>query len=189
MHDEFCAASGLPKAEISRLPLEDGTVDRVVILAVLHHFTIEERAQLYAECMRVLRPGRGRMIVADVIDGSPQARWLNGFVDEFCPQGHKGRFFTAADADLMLDCGFGTVSVRRTRHHWFFATHADRTAFLRGIFCLGEDAPLDASIAETLRRTPSGGPLRGPGEPSARPAKESGRTPSEAKESMRPLVR
>lgn len=152
LHAEFGKASNLPVVDPSVLPFPDDSVDRVVVLAVLHHFSQAERRRLYAECRRVLRRSTGRLIVADVIRNSPQARWLNGFVDAHCPTGHRGEFFDAADADPMLDAGFSEVTLSRSAHSWRFDRPEDRDSFLRGLFCFPEGTPIDAGLAEVFGR-------------------------------------
>ena len=76
-------------AEITDVPLGDGSIDHVVSLAGLHHEPSLPR--VFDEMRRLLRP-RGRAVLADVAIDTPPARFLNGFVAENCPLGHDGRF-------------------------------------------------------------------------------------------------
>ena len=40
--------------KFENLPFESGSFDRIVIFAMLHHISVEERAILYKECVRLL---------------------------------------------------------------------------------------------------------------------------------------
>src|SRR5436190_15029445 len=64
-------------AEITNVPLPDGSVDYVVSLAGLHH---EPSLPLvFNEMRRLLKPG-GRVVLMDVAVDTAPARFLNGFV-------------------------------------------------------------------------------------------------------------
>jgi len=115
----------------------DGSVDVVVSIAGLHHFSHDERAQLYAQCHRVLRPNGGLLVLGDVGVGSAQAAFLNGFVDAHTPTGHRGIFFERDGADLCeLKRRFGEVHVTQESYHWNFDSQEHRTRFCHRLFRL-----------------------------------------------------
>ncbi|HEX5851701.1 MAG TPA: class I SAM-dependent methyltransferase [Solirubrobacteraceae bacterium] len=103
----------------TRLPMADGSFDRVVASLVLHHLTMEEKRAALAEARRVLRPG-GRLHVADW--GAPQdplmraaflaLRTLDGF--ERTRAHARGELPT-----LIAQAGFSDVRLRdRLRTGW-----------------------------------------------------------------------
>lgn len=118
--------------EFENLPFESGSFDRIVILAVLHHISIEERVVLYKECLRLLVPG-GRLIISDVIRGSPQDYWLNGIVNRYNSNGHHGLFFNESDAELIRLVGFD-VECQRVSYYWYFRNLVEMEDFIINLF-------------------------------------------------------
>lgn len=118
--------------EFDNLPFESGSFDRIVILAVLHHISIEERAILYKECMRILVPG-GRLIISDVIRDSAQDYWLNGIVNRYNSNGHHGLFFNESDAQLIRLAGFD-VECERVSYYWYFRNLVEMEDFIINLF-------------------------------------------------------
>jgi SAM-dependent methyltransferase len=118
--------------EFENLPFENGSFDRIVILAVLHHISIDERAILYKECMRILAPG-GRLIISDVIRNSIQDYWLNTIVNKYNSNGHRGVFFNESDARLMRSAGF-YAECERVSYHWYFRNLVEMEDFIINLF-------------------------------------------------------
>ena len=79
---------------LQEIPLPDASVDVMLSLAGLHH--LANRAAVYAEWARLLRPG-GQLAVADVTEDTGTAEFLNGFVDKHTPGGHEGMFIGSAE--------------------------------------------------------------------------------------------
>lgn len=134
----------------------DASVDAVLGLAGLHH-SEDPRATL-AECRRVLRPG-GWLGLCDVVAGSAEARWLNGFVAEHHPGGHDGIFFApAALAALAREAGFVVQSCTVRRVPWRFPDRRALVRFCRGLFGLAVDErALDRAIGRHLEVRTEGG--------------------------------
>jgi len=118
--------------EFENLPFESGSFDRIVILAVLHHVSVGERAVLYKECMRLLVPG-GRLVIADVISDSIQDYWLNMIVNRYNSNGHCGVFFDESDAQLIRSVGFD-VECERVSYHWYFRNLVEMEDFIINLF-------------------------------------------------------
>mgnify|MGYP001589438222 CR=1 FL=1 len=71
------------------LPLPDSSVDAVVTLANFHHIVDKQRA--FLEFSRILKH-RGRLVLGDILDGTPLQKYFDGPVDRFCSTGHKHKF-------------------------------------------------------------------------------------------------
>lgn len=72
--------SGTPAPDLhvqdgSLTPLATGSIDLVIISAVLHHVPLEDRLGVYTELQRVLRPG-GRLVVFEHNPLNPVTRYV-----------------------------------------------------------------------------------------------------------------
>jgi len=136
LNRSFSEKTGIPYYDLSSpLPFGDGTFDRIVILALLHHFTNDERLKLYSECYRVLKTD-GKLIISDVIKGSAQDRWLNTVVDKWNSNGHKGMFFDEKDAELIANSGYCDIEIYRENYRWYFDDTLQMLDFVKNLFGL-----------------------------------------------------
>jgi len=132
----FAQIRGLSAFDYQRLPVEDGSLDKVMINASLHHVSLEDRTILYREVRRILSHTRSSLfVVADVRRGSKEDRWLNEVVDKYNPNGHCGIFFDESDADLFRECGFQTV-VKEKTYQWWFQDRGELCDFVKHLFYL-----------------------------------------------------
>ena len=119
---------------LTNIPLENNSVDRIIILTSLHHVELKERETVYKELGRVLKKD-GLLVIGDVIKDSSQARLLNEFVDKWNSNGHKGIFFNEEDSNLLEKCGF-KVDVTAKNYNWNFKNKLEMSDFVLNLFGL-----------------------------------------------------
>jgi SAM-dependent methyltransferase len=125
------AAGATMNAPITAVPLESGSVDYVISLAGLHHEA--DLLAVFSEMRRLLKPG-GRVVMADVAEGTGPARFLNGFVDRNSPQGHDGRFLDGATAPLVEQAGLAVMDDQLVEVPWLFGSREDAGRFCENLF-------------------------------------------------------
>lgn len=136
-NSEFSKICNIPLCSFNQLPFQNDTIDKFLILALLHHFTIEERDILYKEIFRSLKKD-GVFVLSDVIINSKQDIWLNQVVDKFNPFGHKGKFFDENDKNLLLKNNFD-VKVSHKKYFWEFTDENEMIQFMKHLFYLQID--------------------------------------------------
>lgn len=121
-------------SSIDQIPLPDHSVDVIASLAGLHH--IENREDVFSEWRRLLKYD-GQVAVADVREGSGPAKFLNIFVDQYTPQGHKGIFFPEGEFSGHLSkLGFDRVEEKSVVVPWYFDRLEDMAEFCSDLFYL-----------------------------------------------------
>jgi SAM-dependent methyltransferase len=125
--------------------LGEGTVDHVVSLAGLHH--AESRASVFAEMQRILRPG-GTLCIADVMEGSSVARFLDECVDSYNSMGHSGDFLRDTWLTELNAAGFIDVNRRDESFGWNFRDEEEMVSFCRLLF--GMDRASDEEIRQGI---------------------------------------
>lgn len=148
-----CGQRSLPGDEsflapCQAVPLPGASVDAVCSLAGLHH--LQDRPAVYAEWFRVLRPG-GRVVLADVAEGTAVAEFLNGFVDRYNPLGHAGRFLAAHDQAALHEVGFSKITCEDVHYAWQFRDPEHVTGFCLDLFGLDRVGAAGA-LCRTLER-------------------------------------
>ena len=130
--------AGLPvtKGKWDSLPFGSRTVDIVLTLAALHH-VYPGRDLFYRECHRILQSG-GRLIIADVAEGTTSARFLSGFVNQFSPEGHIAQFLEEdLDVPEIEKEGFKVSYYEVRSFPWFYPDRRTAVKFCKGLFRLG----------------------------------------------------
>lgn len=126
--------------------IKSGTIDIVLGLAGLHHS--DDQQKTVNEAFRVLKPG-GFFAVCDVIDDSAIASWLNNYVNQYNPNGHKGDFISSGEVSiLMQQAGFYRVQETIENVPWILANEDHLAKFFKGLF------GLMSSIADIKKAVP-----------------------------------
>ncbi len=133
-------------APMDALPLPTGSVDVVVCLAGLHHEP--NLGPVFAEIHRVLRADGGRLAIAEIVEGSPPGRFLNGFVHRHNSLGHVGTFLDEAFVARLQDAGFRIERNEDVHYHWNFSTAEDIGVCLQ--LMMGIDKATPAQITDAV---------------------------------------
>ena len=122
---------------IYNLPFKDRSIDRVISLAGIHHLTDLEKEKFFLEVYRILKSG-GIFALADVLESTPTAKFLNEFVDKYNPMGHKGIFLTEDTAKVLSKIGFIIKKKQLRNYYWKFKTEEEMLEFCRLLFGIFE---------------------------------------------------
>lgn len=117
--------------DLSNLSFDNQSIDVILSLASLHHFSEEERKKFYKECLRLSK----KLVIGDVIENSLQDKWLNEFVNKNNSCGHKGIFFSEKDIKIIESIGFKVV-VQIEKYKWNFINKEEMIDFCKNLFNL-----------------------------------------------------
>lgn len=145
-----CRAQGI---EVRQAPLRDsgfesGSFDVIGSLTGLHHEA--QRGQIYLEWARLLKPA-GRLVILDVATGSLTGTFLNGFVDRWNSEGHRGDFLGEEDLSIIRNSGFRLVTAKILEYCWVSDTERDMHRFMTDLFGLDLEPSLAALVEELGR--------------------------------------
>jgi SAM-dependent methyltransferase len=146
-NESFASLMDISHCRLDDIPHDTSTINTIVSIAGLHHASEDERIVFYYECKRVLKKD-GKLVIGDVIKGSPQDDWLNGFVNKYNSVGHSGMFWNKSDALLLEVCGFD-VKTEVKNYTWDFEGEKQMLDFTRHLFRL--DLASDSEILEGLK--------------------------------------
>lgn len=123
-------ADGLP---LLPFPWVSGALDRVISLAGVHHQ--EDKVPFHREVRRVLRSD-GLYVLSDVAEGSPTARFLDGFVGRHNSTGHSGRYLGDSTVRELAAAGFACLTDELVEFHWVAPGRAELGDFCALLFDL-----------------------------------------------------
>lgn len=138
---EFAKSRRVKLCSETHIPVDDSYFDTAVSLASLHH--VKDKAHFISELRRSLKTG-GQLLIGDVVAGSKESIFLNGFVNDWNTLGHNGDFLCMErDVQLLNKIGFATQTVIKD-YYWNFDSEPACHEYLRLLFAL------DKTPAETL---------------------------------------
>lgn len=120
------------RCDLPYLPLASCSIDRVGSLVGLHHMVPKDGQRFVQEMVRILRPG-GVIALAEVVDGSPVSRFLNGPVNMYARGGHRGVFLRPGQASLLLQEAHCTVSESVLPVEWVFSSKQQMVSFCKNL--------------------------------------------------------
>ncbi len=124
----------LVNSPISSIPVEDSRFDRIGSLAGLHH--VDNKLPFFREASRVLKPD-GLIVVADVLQDSPVARFLNGPVDQYTQSGHKGLFIRPGEYFRWFEqSGIQPILEKQCEFCWRFDSVKQMIDYCQSLFGL-----------------------------------------------------
>jgi len=129
-----------------KIPMASESADRFISLAGLHH--LADKRPFFREVYRCLKQN-GTFTIADAMEGSDVAEFLNGFVHEHSEGGHEGIFLNAAIRTELEECGFRVTFLQPAAYPWKFASMEDMTQYCRLMFGIGRATP--SEIEHALR--------------------------------------
>lgn len=119
-------------SSLGDIDFPNASVDRVASLAGLHHQ--EDKLAFFEEAFRILKPN-GIIAVADVLEDSPPAKFLNGPVDRFTDLGHEGMFLRHNQfTSLLQQAGFTAIAEQYEEYFWPFPDRPSMIAFSKSLF-------------------------------------------------------
>ncbi len=131
-NEEFAIIGDVDFIDITQMPYDDNTFDKVIVIANFHHSNNTERELIYKEIFRILKPN-GKFILGDVMKYSLQDFFLNGFVNHYNPNGHNGQFFDYYDLELFRKTGFST-KIENASYTWNFESKEELEDFAYNFF-------------------------------------------------------
>jgi len=133
-------AGEIAKCSETDIPIADNSVDHIICLAALHH--VENRTGFYAEAKRVLK-ANGTLLIGDIITGSTQDHFLNGFVDHWNKLGHQGDFILPRrEAAELASVGMSSRYSER-EYEWCFQSRVDAQDYFRLLFTMNKTPPTE----------------------------------------------
>lgn len=114
--------------------IESGSCDLVIGLAGLHHSN--DQQSTVCEAYRVLN-STGKLVICDVIENSDIAKWLNEYVNDNNPAGHKGNFLNNGEMTRLFQAaGFKQIEESICSVPWLFESKNEIARFFKGLFGL-----------------------------------------------------
>jgi SAM-dependent methyltransferase len=120
--------------DIDSFEVPEASYDLAVTLAALHHI---ENRQEFARKVFFSVKSRGYYCIADVVEHSRIAAFLDGFVGRYNGTGHEGMFLAAHPEDNLFWLPDGKIVEHEIKRcPWKFNNTSDLTLFVRKLFSL-----------------------------------------------------
>jgi SAM-dependent methyltransferase len=147
---DLCLSNGVSNvmlATMEDIPFGNGSVDKVLSLAALHH--VDKKERFFSEANRILKKG-GTLTIADVRAHSTASEFLDGFVNAHNTMGHKGNYIHDKTQGDLVKNGFAIMQSTPILFHWEFDTPQAMGRFCQMLF--GIDNADSAQIVEGIQK-------------------------------------
>jgi SAM-dependent methyltransferase len=118
---------------MTNLPTEG--YDAVLALAPLHHADNQQKRQYVNGAYRVVRES-GVLAFGEVERESAVVEFLDGYVNDHSPVGHRGAYLDEHFEAVIREAGFVDVESERIDFHWVFPDEATLEMYLTRLFRL-----------------------------------------------------
>lgn len=144
----FNAKAQIQHCSETNLGIDEASVEKAICFAAMHH--VENKLRFVQELRRSLVNG-GTLLIGDVVMNSKEARFLNGFVNDWNSLGHCGDFIDfKRDTRLLQSAGFSVKKIVKY-YHWNFDSEQRCHNYLRALFALDQQ-PSAAMLSQELTK-------------------------------------
>ena len=130
----LCKANGnsdVAHTNLNNLPIKTNSVDRISILAGLHH--VENKLSFYGESYRILKHN-GILCIADAWQGGMVSMFLDVFVNQHNSMGHQGAYLDENTKGDLEKCGFDVSYLSSIKYYWRFDPLDDMVTYFQILF-------------------------------------------------------
>jgi SAM-dependent methyltransferase len=120
--------------------IEHDTYEAIMSITPMHHSSCIDQENYLSAAYKCLK-NNGILVLGEVIKGSKEAKFLDGFVNTFSYNGHEGNYPSQALKAEIEKVGFLDVEVKVKKCPWVFQDEDQMIIFVTKIFGLKQLKP------------------------------------------------
>lgn len=125
----------IPTTDFSFSGIKSNYYDAVLAIVPFHHASPDEKSQYISGAMRSLRQG-GKLSFGEVEQGSKEHYFLDEFIHQHTPTGHRGMYVTHGFNEILVQQGFKDVASETKSCPWVFNSTTAMLEFIADLFNL-----------------------------------------------------